>query len=152
MKIFWKTNLTKLVSMKHHIFRFWQMLQAGIVNNIVMRRCWRCLEKMKSLELCCNIKTFGLQLVFRHQHPASTSPLACTYHSSHQHFLLFGHILYFQKHFHQKYFLPIIFLCQGQLNDNQDPAGVGLSVLLHIMSRLCKSQELLLRVKLSVEC
>ena len=67
------------------------------------------------------------------------------YHSSHQHFLLFAHILYFQKHFHQKYFLPIIFLCQGQLNDNQDPAGVGLSVLLHILSRLCKSQELLLR-------
>ena len=44
------------------------------------------------------------------------------YHSSHQHFLLFAHILYFQKHFHQKYFLPIIFLCQGQLNDKQDPA------------------------------
>ena len=68
MKIFWKTNLTKLVSMKRHLFRFLQMVQPGIVNNSVMRRGWRWLEKPKSLRLCCNIKTFSLQLVFRHQH------------------------------------------------------------------------------------
>ena len=68
MKIFWKTNLTKLVSMKRHLFRFLQMVQPGIVNNSVMRRGWRWLEKLKSLQLCCNIKTFSLQLVFRHQH------------------------------------------------------------------------------------
>ena len=58
----------------------------------------------------------------------------------------------FQKHFHQKYFLPIIFLCQGQLNDNQDPTGVGLPACppSYIVASL-QSQELLLRVKLSGE-
>ena len=59
-----------------------------------------------------DIKTFSLQLVFRHQDPLllPLSHLGCTYlliyhsHSSQQYFLLFGHILYFSKTLSPKIF------------------------------------------------
>ena len=113
--------------MKHHLLRFWQMVQPGIVNN---KQCdeerWALVGKSKKVYSFAVISRPSVCNLYSGTNTQLRLPLSHALITAH--ISISWYLVIFSKTLSPEIFSSFIFLCQGQLNDNRDPAGVGLSV------------------------
>ena len=140
--------------MKHHLLRFWQMVQPGIVNN---KQCdeerWALVGKSKKVYSFAVISRPSVCNLYSGTNTQLRLPLSHALITAH--ISISWYLVIFSKTLSPEIFSSFIFLCQGQLNDNRDPAGVVLVclspsyivALFQIEEASLQSQELLLTVE-----